>query len=158
MVCLGIDPGLVTCGFGIVERKHGKVVLLDCGAVRMTSKQPIPERISLLFSIFESKIQEFSVTDLSLETPFLGKNAQSFVKLGYVRGILYLLSHRYALRLHELSPREVKLALTGYGAADKQQLAWVVTRLLPEFKAVGPLDISDALSLALCGLWKTSIS
>ncbi len=158
MVCLGIDPGLVTCGFGIVENKLGKVVLLDYGAVRMSSKQTVPERISFLFSIFETKIQQFSVTDLSLETPFLGKNAQAFVKLGYVRGILYLLSHRYNLRLHELSPREVKLALTGYGAADKQQLSWVVSRLLPGFNATGPMDVSDALSLALCGLWQTRIS
>lgn len=157
MVCLGIDPGVIACGFGIVAKKQGRMVLLDCGVLRMTSKQSLPDRVSQIHTLFESKITQWGVTNLSLETPFLGKNAQAFLKLGYVRGILYLLTHRFSLQLHEFSPCEVKRALTGSGAAEKEQLAWVVTRLFG-VDSGGKLDMTDAIALALCGLWSMRIS
>lgn len=157
MIVLGVDPGIVVAGYALVSYTQGRVLLLDSGVVKMSSAQSLPYRVKCLHDFFGLKIQEFKVTDLVLETPFLGKNAQNFLKLGYVRGILYLLVESNSLRLHEFSPREVKHALTGYGGADKDQLARVVMRLFPGFVFPEKLDITDAVALALCGLWRGSV-
>lgn len=153
MVILGVDPGIICAGFSIASIEHGRVMLLDYGFVRLSQSAPIPERLSILFDAFSSKIELFHVTDLVFETPFLGKNAQNFLKLGYVRGILYLLIHRYKLTVHEFSPREVKRAITGSGAADKEQLARVLLRLFPGLELPERFDVTDAIALSLCGIW-----
>ena len=93
------------------------------------------------------------INEIALETPFLGKNAQNFLKLGYLRGILYLIADKSELLIHEFSPREIKQAITGFGGADKEQVARVLMRLFP-IGIPEKLDLTDALAVALCGLWK----
>jgi crossover junction endodeoxyribonuclease RuvC len=157
MVVLGVDIGIVVAGFGVTGiTEAGKTVLLDYGVVRLSSQQPIPERLDTLYTFFESKMKAWGVTHLALETPFLGKNTQSFLKLGYVRGILNLLAWRCNASLREFSPREVKLTITGFGAADKEQLARIVARLFPGLGSVDRYDVTDAIALSLCGLWRRS--
>lgn len=90
---------------------------------------------------------------MSLETPFLGKNAQNFLKLGYLRGILYLLANQHKLEIHEFAPRQVKSALTGFGGASKEQVARVILRLFPKIEAPKRDDVTDALAITLCGIW-----
>jgi crossover junction endodeoxyribonuclease RuvC len=155
MIILGIDPGLRVAGFGIVKKERSAAFLLDYGALMLSPAQSLSERIKQFHDFFSKKIEDWHITDLSLETPFLGKNAQNFLKLGYLRGILYLLAARYNLRMHEFSPREVKLSVTGFGGADKMQVARVITRLFPLILS-HKLDITDALAVTLCGLWKAS--
>lgn len=154
MIVLGIDPGVVTAGYAVISVQKNRAMLLDCGTLKQQSKTPLYERVSRLHDFFNEKIETWQVTDLALETPFLGKNAQNFLKLGYVRGVLYVSVHRHGLTLHEFSPREVKRAITGYGAAQKDQLARVIVRLFPGFTFDGRYDVTDAISLALCGLWQ----
>jgi len=158
MIVLGVDPGVVTAGYAVVSVSKSRVMLLDYGTLKQRSAIPLSERVSVLHDFFNEKIEAWRVTDLALETPFLGKNAQNFLKLGYVRGVLYVSVHKYDLMLHEFSPREVKRALTGYGAAQKDQLARVITRLFPGFEFDGRYDMTDAISLALCGLWQSKSS
>lgn len=153
MVVLGVDPGVIAAGYAVLSVENGRVVLLDYGVLKQKSQVALTERVSALHDFFVEKIVTYQVTDLALETPFMGKNAQNFLKLGYVRGVLYVSVHKYNLRLHEFSPREVKLAITGYGAAEKEQLARVIMRLFPGFSFPERYDISDAIALALCGLW-----
>ncbi len=152
-VVLGIDPGFVSAGFAIIRLKSRQAQLVDYGAFSQSSHLSIPARIERFHAFFLDKITEYSVTDLALETPFLGKNAQNFLKLGYLRGILFLLSEQSKLELHEFSPREVKKALTGYGQSDKEQVARVVVRLFPSLVLPKKLDVTDAIAVALCGLW-----
>lgn len=154
MVILGVDPGVVCAGFSVVSVEYGRVVLLDYGFVKLSSAAPMPERLSILYDSFSSKIEQFKVTELVFETPFLGKNAQNFLKLGYVRGVLYLLVHRYSLLVHEFSPREVKRAITGSGSAEKEQLARVLIRLFPGLNLPDRYDVTDAIALSLCGVWQ----
>lgn len=154
MIILAVDPSVVSAGFAVIEFSGGRIVLLDCGLVKMSSSQGLPERIAYLHDFFESKVGAWKITDLTLETPFMGKNVQNFLKLGYVRGILYLISHKSNLRLHEFSPREIKQALTGFGGADKEQLARVVMRLFPGFVMPERFDVTDAIALGLCCLWR----
>jgi crossover junction endodeoxyribonuclease RuvC len=92
MIVLGIDPGLITTGFGIVEQRRGKLALLDSGALGFNAQSSVNERIKLFYDFFEQKITFLGVTHLALETPFFYKNAQVYLKLGYLRGILYLLA------------------------------------------------------------------
>ena len=152
-IILGIDPGLRYCGYSIIKRKGRQVVLLDYGYVTLSPKKSIPSRLSTLHSFFGQKIIFFKATDISLETPFLGKNAQNFLKLGYVRGILYLLANNNDLKIHEFTPRQVKVSLTGFGGASKEQVARVIMNLFPRMEKPKKEDVTDALAVTLCGLW-----
>lgn len=153
MVILGVDPGCIVAGYAVLSYRHGQVSLLDYGAFKLGAKKPLPKRLSQFHEAFIEKIEQWHITHIVLETPFLGKNAQNFLKLGYVRGILLLLADRYGADIVELSPREIKRALTGYGNASKDQVARVVCRLFPRIGSVERHDISDALAIAIAGLW-----
>lgn len=153
MIVLGIDPGFTVTGFGILKKEGNKAFLLDYGFLKLPATKTLSERIGIFHAFFTEKITLFNVTDLSLETPFLGKNAQNFLKLGYLRGILYLLANNHTLTMHEFSPREVKQALTGFGGADKDQVARVILRLFPGMQVPEKADVTDALAVTLCGLW-----
>ena len=155
-IILGIDPGLAVSGYGVIKKEGRTSYLLDCGYLSMSSRKSLPERVHTFFTFYTEKIQHFNITDIALETPFLGKNAQNFLKLGYLRGILYLLAHEHGLLLCEFSPREVKQSVTGYGGASKAQVARVVMQLFPKLPPQKKEDVTDALAVTLCGLWKQS--
>lgn len=152
-IILGVDPGLQVTGFGVLKKELGKAYLLESGFLKMSPSKPLPERINKFHDYFEDKTTKFGVTDLSLETPFLGKNAQNFLKLGYLRGILYLLANKHNLKIHEFSPREIKATVTGFGGASKEQVARVMLQFFPGLNVPDKLDVSDALAITLCGLW-----
>lgn len=154
MIVLGIDPGFQVTGYAVIKQEGHKAYLLDYGYLKMSSSKHLSERVSIFHAFFQEKIKQWHVTDLALETPFLGKNAQNFLKLGYLRGILYLLAHNHALILHEFSPREVKQSVTGFGGASKDQVARVMHQLFPAMKISDKLDVTDALAVTLCGLWR----
>lgn len=154
MIILGIDPGFKNAGFSLLKKEHHKVYLLEAGCLSMAPTKPLSERVAIFHDFFADKIVVYGVTDLALETPFLGKNAQNFLKLGYLRGILYLLAHKNNLFLHEFSPMEVKQSVTGFGAASKDQVARVVLQLFPRLESPKKADVTDALAVSLCGLWR----
>jgi crossover junction endodeoxyribonuclease RuvC len=154
MIIMGIDPGFSVTGFGILRHEKGKTFLLDYGYLKLPSQKSLACRLGIFFELFNEKIIKWQVTDLSLETPFLGKNAQNFLKLGYLRGVLYLLSDHHNLQLHEFSPREVKQALTGFGGAQKDQVARIILRLFPTINVPEKADVTDALAVTLCALWR----
>lgn len=153
MIILGIDPGCRFAGFGILQKSSRSAVLLDCGYLKLSPSKSLVERIGIFYAFFSEKIEIWKITDIALETPFLGKNAQNFLKLGYLRGILYLLSSQHNLRLHEFSPRQIKLSLTGFGGASKEQVARMVLRFFPHITKPDRDDVTDALAVSLCGLW-----
>lgn len=155
-IILGVDPGLGVSGFGILMKDQGKVALIDYGFLKLSPTKSLPERVTLFHEFFIEKINKYQVSELALETPFLGKNTQSFLKLGYLRGILYLLAHKHNLKIHEFAPTEVKRSVTGYGAASKDQVSQVVLRLFPRLQLPEKLDVTDALAITLCGLWQSS--
>jgi crossover junction endodeoxyribonuclease RuvC len=153
VVILGVDPGFCFAGFGVLKKEANKSFLLDYGFLRLKPKNSLIERTGIFHNHFDEMIQKYNVTHLSIETPFLGKNAQNFLKLGYLRGILYLLCDRYKLEIHEFAPRQVKSALTGFGGASKEQVANVIMRLFPKLETPLRDDVTDALAIMLCGMW-----
>ncbi len=155
MTILGIDPGFSVTGFGVLKKQSNNTVLLtDYGDLRMSSAKSLAVRIGIFHDFFTEKIERWQITDLAIETPFLGKNTQTFLKLGYLRGILYLLSNQHNINLHEFSPREVKQSITGFGGAGKDQVARVILQLFPRMTAPDKQDVTDALAVTLCGLWR----
>jgi len=158
MVILGIDPGFRFAGFGILKKEGRQALLLDYGYLGMSSTDSLIKRVGTFHDFFEEKIQQSLVTTIALETPFLGKNAQNFLKLGYLRGIVYLLAHKYNIEVKEFAPCEVKQSVTGYGGATKDQVARVVLQLFPGMDIPKKEDVTDALAVTLCGLWNDKIN
>lgn len=157
-VILGVDPGFHVTGYAILKQdESGKAYLLDFGYIQMSPKKHLSERVGEFYDFFKEKISSHKVTQISLETSFLGKNAQSFLKLGYLRGILYLLADQNKALLHEFSPTEVKLSVVGFGKATKDQVALMISRMFPkinEVKKIAKNDVSDAIAITICGLWQ----
>lgn len=153
MVILGIDPGFQYAGYGILKKEGRQALLLDYGYLSMSSSHSITQRIGIFYDFFEKKIDLWKVTLISLETPFLGKNAHNFLKLGYLRGIIHLLVHKNNIILKEFAPREIKQSVTGYGGASKEQVFRVILQLFPGMESPDKEDVTDAIAVTLCGLW-----
>ena len=156
MVILGIDPGLEVAGFGVLKKNGAKPQLIDYGYLKQSPRTPVGERVSVFSSFIQQKIIQHNVTHIALETPFLGKNAQTFLKLGYLRGVVYDRAHQHGIIVSEYAPMQVKCSVTGYGKASKEQVARVVMQLFYGLKMPEKYDVTDALALTLCGYWTSS--
>jgi len=154
MIILGIDPGFSVTGYSVLQKYKNQIIMLDHGFLKMSPTQSLDVRIGIFHALFSLKIKEYAITIIALETPFLGKNAQTFLKLGYLRGILYLLANQNNLIISEFAPRQIKQTVTGYGAASKEQLANVLTMLFPLIPKPLKEDVTDAIAISLCALWQ----
>ena len=154
MIMLGIDPGCIISGFSLIKKEKNSLYLCDYGYLSLSSNKPLQERIHLFYLFYQKKIINWHVTDITLETPFLGKNAHNFLKLGYLRGIIYLLAYQHGVTLHEFSPCEIKQAITGYGGASKEQVERIIMQLFPRLEPQKKADVTDAIATSLCGIWR----
>ena len=151
MIIFGVDPSCCKCGVSVVEvDQSSRIKILICDTLCLPSRMPLQDRLAQLHDRFTGFIHECRPHCIALETPFLGKNAQQFLKLGYVRGILYVLASQHELLLREFAPREVKAAITGYGGATKEQVATVLGHLFPHMVKPERFDATDSLAVALC--------
>jgi crossover junction endodeoxyribonuclease RuvC len=158
-ILLGIDPGLRVAGYSVISCTGSRVQLIDLGFLEQKSSESVQHRVGRFCEFAEDKINEHSVNAIALETPFLGKNAQTFLKLGYLRGTLYQLAYKHKLELHEFAPRQIKQAITGSGAAQKDQVARALFMMFPgltKFKCTVRNDVTDALGIGLCGAMQAS--
>lgn len=158
-VILGVDPGFSVTGYSILKQEGSHVYLLDCGYLKLRPTDSLSKRIGIFYNFFQAKIGALAITQISLETSFLGKNAQTFLKLGFLRGVLYLLADQHNLELREFAPREVKMAVTGFGGAGKDQVANMVMRMFPKLAEIGKIeraDVTDALAISICGIWQSN--
>jgi crossover junction endodeoxyribonuclease RuvC len=149
---LGIDPGTLATGYGIVTRRGKELVVLASGTVRNSGSTPLPQRLQNIYSELREIIAEYGPTECAIESAFYGKNAQSALKLGHARGVSMLAAVEQRLSTAEYSPREVKKAVVGNGNASKEQVQFMVRSLLHLDGPRMRLDASDALAVALCHL------
>lgn len=149
-IILGIDPGTAVTGFGVIELKNGKPVPLLFGAIRPPAKATSAEKYYHIFKGVEELILRFSPTDLSVETQFVYKNAQSAMKLGMARGVILVAAAKHQVPVFEYAPTKAKKAVVGQGSASKEQVQKMIQLLLCLKNRVEPEDAADALSLALC--------
>ncbi len=152
MIILGVDPGTLVTGFGVIDAEAGRVDLLACGAIRNGGERAMPLRLKHIYASLTEVIQEYHPDEFAVETAFYGKNAQSALKLGQARGVAILAAVNHEIPTSEYSPREVKKAIVGNGSASKEQVQYMVKTLLKLKEPPRPLDVSDALAVALCHL------
>ncbi len=152
MRILGIDPGSVHTGYGLVEKRGSRVVGLAFGRLSPPKGRPLPERLAWLAGEMDGLLQRFEPETAVLESLFHGRNTRSLIVMAEARGALLSVLARHALDIREYSPAEVKSAVTGNGRAPKQQVARMV-RLLLSLDEDEDLaaDAADALAVAVCG-------
>jgi crossover junction endodeoxyribonuclease RuvC len=148
MIILGIDPGSRITGYGFIDSQQNRFEYLHSGFLSVKGDN-LPQRLGYIFSHLAELIAQYQPAHMSIENVFMHKNADSAIKLGQARGAAICAGHQGGLEVFEYAPREVKLAIVGSGAAEKQQVSHMVRRLLSisgELQA----DEADALGLALC--------
>jgi crossover junction endodeoxyribonuclease RuvC len=154
MKIIGVDPGLAITGYSIMEKVGSSYRICDAGIIKNSPTLPIHSRLHAIHREIKRLIELHGVQAIALETPFLGKNAQNFLKLGYIRGAIYLLVHDYSLELFEFTPTQVKVSVTGFGGASKEQVARVITRFFPQIAMPTTFDLTDAIAISLCAVWQ----
>jgi crossover junction endodeoxyribonuclease RuvC len=156
MVILGVDPGTLVTGYGVVKHTVNTTRVLACGVVRNGSAKSMPERLKAIFTKLSEVIEKYQPDEFAIETSFYSKNAQSAMKLGHARGVSLLAAANQDIPTSEYSPREVKKAVVGSGAASKEQVRFMVKTLLKMKSSPALYDSSDALAVALCHLHRIS--
>lgn len=150
MIILGIDPGSVVTGIGIIRCEGDKVKMIELDAVVLKPKDILTKRLKIIYDACLKKIKKYKPDELAIETAFFGKNIQSTLKLGQARGVAIIAAVNSNMNVSEYSPREIKKSITGNGAASKEQVKNLVKRILDIKEDPVYIDSSDALAVALC--------
>jgi len=146
---MGVDPGSLRTGYGVVDLKGNVVTAVAWGVIRLDDGEPFPDRLLRIHSELSRLILLYKPVEAAGEKVFLAKNAMSALKLGQARGAALVTCRAHGLSVFEYSAKEIKLAATGYGAASKEQVAGMIARLLGLHGPVPP-DATDALAMAFC--------
>jgi crossover junction endodeoxyribonuclease RuvC len=148
---LGVDPGSVTTGFGVIDSDRGRLALVEQGAIHTRRGAELPERLVTIHDGLREVILRTQPAAIAVETPFAGKNVNSLIQLAHARGVILLAARTASLEVFEYAPRSVKSAVVGYGGAEKEQVAKMVRLLLPGCASLKLTpDASDALAIAIC--------
>lgn len=148
-IILGIDPGSNITGYGVLQEKGKTLEVLGIGIIRMDKMSDHFVKIKHIFDRTLQLIDGFHPDELAIESPFEGKNVQSMLKLGRAQGAAIAAALSREIPIIEYAPRKVKLAITGNGAASKEQVAAMLTKIL-KIEKQETLDASDGLAVALC--------
>ncbi len=150
MLYLGIDPGSINCGYGVIKIEAKKIVAVNYDTIKLKSKDSLNIRIEIIYNEISDILQSIKPNKVAVETIFYGKNMKTAFTLGHVRGAILLAIAQHKLPFFEFSPREVKRAVTGNGNASKQQLQYMLPKILGLKVANIPEDAADALAVAFC--------
>ncbi|PWB78220.1 MAG: crossover junction endodeoxyribonuclease RuvC [Candidatus Methylomirabilota bacterium] len=150
MLVLGIDPGAMATGYGMVARSDGVLRALEYGSIITTPSDPFPTRLQQIYNRLTQLIQRYQPEGAAIESLVFAKNAQSAFKLGQARGVAILAAALSGLTIAEYTPLQIKSAVTGYGAAGKRQVQQMVGTLLSLDQPVRSTDAADALAVAIC--------
>ncbi|HRX02341.1 MAG: crossover junction endodeoxyribonuclease RuvC [Anaerolineae bacterium] len=151
MLILGIDPGTAITGYGLVEQID-ELRLVDAGAILTPAGTPLPERLLTIHKQLSSLISSFKPDAVAVEELFFSKNARTAMSVGHARGVVLLTAAQAGLPIFHYKPSEVKVAVTGYGAAAKPQVQEMVRLLLELEETPKPDDVADAIAVAICHL------
>ena len=152
MRVLGIDPGTITMGYGVIEGKDDEVALVDCGALTTRPHSPIGERLSYLYNELLEIISRCQPDAIAIEQPFVAKNAQSALAVGRAQAVAILAAANRGIPSYDYTPAQVKQRVANYGASSKEQIQEMVKLQLGLSRVPEPNDAADALAIALCHL------
>ena len=150
MIVLGIDPGTAATGYGVVQGEpFGSLSLIECGVIRTHARDPLPSRLREIYDDVVGLIARHRPDAMSIEDVFYAKNVRTTVVLGHARGVILLAAQQAELSIHEYPPAEIKKAVVGTGSATKEQVQFMVMRLLRLKAAPQPSDAADGTAAAL---------
>jgi crossover junction endodeoxyribonuclease RuvC len=150
MRILGIDPGTVIMGYGVLEIEGDKTSLVDCGALTTEARSPIGERLFYLYTELAKIISASHPDVVAVEEPFVAKNARSALAIGRAQAVAILAGSSQGIPVYEYTPAQVKQRVANYGASSKEQIQEMVRLQLGLREPPRPADAADALAVALC--------
>ena len=153
---MGIDPGTVIMGYGLVQIDGNKLTALAMGVIKLDKFKDHPERLKKIFDRTVEIISEYKPDQLAIEAPFFGKNVQSMLKLGRAQGVAIAAALSKDIPIAEYSPRKIKQSITGSGNASKEQVSGMLENLLNTKLQDVPLDATDGLAAAVCHHFNSS--
>ncbi len=149
-IILGIDPGTVIMGYGLIEIRGNSINLIEMGILKLSAKHDAYERLEKIHIKVAQLIKAFKPDHFAIEAPFFGKNVQSMLKLGRAQGVAIAAAMQAGLAVSEYSPKKVKQSVTGNGNAGKEQVMKMLQHLLNFTEDPRYMDASDALAVAVC--------
>jgi crossover junction endodeoxyribonuclease RuvC len=152
MRILGVDPGTVVTGFGIIEKRGNDYFIVDYGCINLSSQEFFHKRLQIIYKEISRVISQHKPDEFAIEDLFYAENAKVALKMGHARGVAILAAVNHQIPTSEYSPREIKQSVVGNGGASKQQVQKMVQQLLRMSEVPEPYDASDALAVALCHL------
>ncbi|MFV1976767.1 MAG: crossover junction endodeoxyribonuclease RuvC [Candidatus Scalindua sp.] len=150
MRVLGIDPGTMVTGFGVVDDIRGKLSSVGYGTIEGKRKNSFPDRLKMMFDGLSKAIEDYKPEQIALESAFYGKSVKAAIKIGEARGVAILCAALAEVPLFEYAPTEVKRAVVGIGNAQKMQVSKMVKVLLSLSEVPEKYDATDALAIAIC--------
>jgi crossover junction endodeoxyribonuclease RuvC len=157
MIILGIDPGTVTMGYGVIKAGDDEIKLVDCDALTTPERSPIGERLSYMYHRLLEIISRYQPDAVAIEQPFMAKNVKAALAVGRAQAIAILAAADKGIPTFEYTPAEVKQRVTNYGASSKEQVQEMVRLQLGLAEVPQPSDAADALAVALCHLHETHL-
>jgi len=158
MRILGIDPGTVAMGYGVIDSSGDETTLVDCGVFDCPKRSPIGERLSFLYGELEKIISRYQPEAVAIEQPFVAKNVRSTLAIGKAQAVAILAAANRGIPSYEYTPTQVKQRVADYGGSSKEQVQEMVRLQLGLAEVPQPADAADALAVAICHLRETYLS
>lgn len=150
IIILGVDPGTVITGYGLLEHSGNKFKLLEYGTICSMKTDEGAVRLNQIYTGMINLIEKFKPDHIAIEELFFNKNVKTALEVGQARGVLMLAAYQKGVQIHEYTPLQVKQAVVGYGRAEKKQVQFMVKAILNIPEIPRPDDAADALALAIC--------
>ncbi len=147
---IGIDPGIATVGFGVIESQRGAQKYVTCGVISTPAHTSLSSRLDQIYTDLESLFETFQPDAVSVEELFFNTNITTGIAVAHGRGVILLAAYRHNIPVYEYTPLQVKQSVVGYGRAEKRQVIDMVQRILHMPAPARPDDASDALAMAIC--------
>jgi len=150
MRILGIDPGTLTMGYGVIESRDDEITLVECGVIDCPERSPVGERLSYLYGELGQIISRCQPDVAAIEQPFVAKNVRSTLAIGKAQAVAILAAANRGIPSYEYTPAQVKQSVASYGASPKEQVQEMVRLQLGLSQVPQPSDAADALAVAIC--------
>lgn len=154
-IILGVDPGTVVLGYGLIQITNRKPAMITMGVIKLHKYDNPFEKLRVIYQRMDAIISEYHPDEVALEAPFFGKNVQSMLKLGRAQGMAMAPAINRGIAVFEYAPRKIKQAITGNGNASKDQVATLLYHILKIEEKPEYLDATDGVAAALCHFYQT---
>jgi crossover junction endodeoxyribonuclease RuvC len=152
MLILGIDPGTIVLGYGLIESRQDEMTLVHFDTIKCKARSDMSERLLFLYDGLTAIVRKYKPDVMAIETPFVGENAKSALAIGKAQAVVLLIAAQNKKPIYEYSPAQVKHHVADYGASSKEQMQEMVKMLLDLDAVPQPHDAADALAVAICHL------